>query len=86
MSSRVGLEEPASPPWISTPRPHASSNDTVFQVGPGCLGTKVKLVKFAEQQPGRRWTEVGRAKSNEERVSRQECGGELHVEGEKCRR
>ena len=33
MSSRVGLEEPGSPPWISTPRPHASSNDTVFQVG-----------------------------------------------------
>lgn len=67
MSSRVGLEEPSSPPWISTPRPHASSNDTVFQVG--CFSTLLALHNWSNFQSssqgddGRRLDERSRTKS-----------------------
>ena len=69
MSSRVGLEEPGSPPWISTPRPHASSNDTVFQVG--CLlqaasapkSNWSNLQSSSQGEDGRRLDERSRTKS-----------------------
>ena len=73
MSSRVGLEEPGSPPWISTPRPHASSNDTVFQVDTEVIVVSSSVNKLSNFQSSSQGAEnrsrrrgEGRGRSAEE--------------------